>query len=282
MNFFGDANQVPADLLGPGNAQLRRPYPQYQSINENLENGFSNYNAFVFTLKHEFSQGLLFTANYTYSKSLDTQTVSNWGGGDSGLIQITSSARANYGSANLDMRNIFNAYLVYQLPFGRGKRFLNQGGALNAVLGGWQVSPVVQVHSGSPFTPTMGTANLSGSLGNYWYPNRVANGAISNASVNQWFDTSAFVEPSPYTFGNSGRDVLFGPSFKNVDLSLTKRFPIPKLGEAAGFEFRADATDLFNSPNFGAPNSSIGTFGVGVISTASTSRLFQLGLRLNF
>ena len=76
--FFGDANQVPADLLGPGNAQLQRPYPQYQSINENLENGISNYNAFVFTLKREFSQGLLFTVNYTWSKSMDTQTVSNW------------------------------------------------------------------------------------------------------------------------------------------------------------------------------------------------------------
>jgi hypothetical protein len=128
----------------------------------------------------------------------------------------------------------------------------------------------------------MGTANLSGSLGNYWYPNRVAKGAISNASINEWFDTSAFVEPTPYTFGNSGRDVLLGPSFKDLDLSLTKRFSIPKLGEGAGFEFRADAIDLFNSPNFGQPNASIGTFGAGVISTANTSRLFQLGLRLNF
>jgi hypothetical protein len=128
----------------------------------------------------------------------------------------------------------------------------------------------------------MGTANLSGSLGNKWYPNRLSNGSLSNASISEWFDTSAFVEPSPYTFGNSGRDVLLGPSYKDVDLALTKRFPIPKLGEGAGFEFRADATDLFNSPNFGEPNANIGTFGVGVISTANTSRQFQLGARLNF
>jgi hypothetical protein len=282
LPFFGDANQVPASLLGPGNAQLRRSYPQYQSINENLENGVSNYNAFVFTLKREFSQGLLFAANYTWSKSMDTETVSNWGGGDSGLLQVTSNTRADYGLANLDMPNIFNAYFVYQLPVGRGKQFVNQGGILNGVIGGWELSAVLQAHSGSPYTPTMGTANLSGSLGNYWYPNRVAKGAISNASINEWFDTSAFVEPAPYTFGNSGRDVLLGPSFKDLDLSLTKRFPIPKLGEGAGFEFRADAIDLFNSPNFGQPNASIGSLGAGVISTANTSRLFQLGLRLNF
>jgi len=282
LPFFGDANQVPADLLGPGNAQLRRPYPQYQSINENLENGISNYSGFVFTLKREFSQGLLFTVNYTWSKSMDTQTVSNWGGGDSGTLQITSNPRDNYGLANLDMTNIFNAYVVYQLPFGNGKHFANKGGALNALVGGWQVSTVVQVHSGSPFTPEMGTGNLSGSLGNSWYPNRVANGSLSSHSVSEWFDTSAFVQPAAYTFGDSGRDVLFGPGFKNVDLSLAKRFSIPKLGEGAGFEFRADATDLFNSPNFGQPNASIGSFGAGVISTANTSRLFQLGLRLNF
>jgi len=282
LSFFGDANQVPADLLGPGNAQPRRPYPQYESINENLENGISNYNAFVFTLKREFSQGLLFAVNYTWSKSMDTQTVSNWSGGDSGLIQITSNPRDNYGLANLDMPNIFNAYFAYQLPVGKGKHFANQGGVLNAVIGGWQLSSVLQVHSGSPFTPEMGTGNLSGSLGNNWYPNRASNGSISNASINEWFNTSAFVEPSAYTFGNSGRDILLGPSYKDLDLALTKRFPISKLGEGAAFEFRADATDLFNTPNFGQPNSSIGTFGVGVISSANSSRQFQLGARLNF
>jgi hypothetical protein len=282
LPLWGDANQVPADLLGPGNAQLMRPYPQYESINENLENGVSNYNAFELTIKREFSQGLLFAVNYTWSKSMDTETVSNWAGGDSGLIQITSNPRDNYGLANMDMPSIFNASVVYQLPVGHGKHFVNQAGVLNAVIGGWQLSAVLQAHSGSPYTPTMGTANLSGSLGNYWYPNRVASGAISNPSVNGWFNASAFVEPAAYTFGNSGRDVLLGPSYKDLDLALTKRFPIRKLGEAGAFEFRADATDLFNSPNFGFPNSSIGTFGVGVISSANTFRQIQLGAHLTF
>jgi len=224
----------------------------------------------------------MFVANYTWSKAMDTQTVSNWSGGDSGLVQYTYNPMANYGPGNADMPNIFNFYVVYQLPVGKGKHFVNQGGVLNAVVGGWQVSSVFQAHSGSPYTPTMGTANLSGSLANNWYPNRVGGGTVPNPNINEWFNPAAFVEPAAYTFGDSGRNVLFGPSYKDLDISLSKGFPISKLGEGAKFEIRADAFDSLNNPNFGFPNSSIGTFGVGVISTANTSRTMQLGARLSF
>ena len=128
----------------------------------------------------------------------------------------------------------------------------------------------------------MGTANLSGSLANNWYPNRVANGTVPNPTINEWFNPGAFVEPNAYTFGDSGRNVLLGPSYKDLDISLSKSFPINKLGEGAKFEIKADAVDSLNNPNFGFPNSSIGTFGVGVISSANTSREFQLGAHLTF
>jgi hypothetical protein len=213
---------------------------------------------------------------------MDTQTVSNWTGGDSGLVQYTYNPKADYGPGNADMPNIFNFYVVYQLPVGKGKRFVNQGGILNAVIGGWQASSVFQAHSGSPYTPIMGTANLSGSLANDWYPNRVGSGTVPNPNINEWFNPAAFVEPAAYTFGDSGRNVLFGPSYKDLDISLSKGFPISKLGEAAKFEIRADAFDSLNNPNFGFPNSSIGTFGVGVISSANTSRTMQLGARFTF
>jgi hypothetical protein len=136
---------------------------------------------------------------------------------------------ANYGLGNMDMPNIFNASVVYQLPVGKGKRFVNQGGILNGVIGGWQLSSVLQVHSGSPFTPTMGTANLSGSLANYWYPNRVGSGTVPNPTINEWFNPAAFLEPNTFTFGDSGRNVLLGPSYKDLDISLAKGFPIGKL-----------------------------------------------------
>lgn len=282
LPWWADSNQVPADLLGPGNAQLRRPYPQYQGINSNLEDGVSNYDALQLTVQRKFSRGLMFAANYTWSKAMDMQTVTNWAGGDNGLVQYTYNPMANYGPGNMDMRNIFNIDFVYQLPVGRGKHFVNQGGILNDVIGGWQLSGVAQLHSGSPFTPTMGTANLSGSLANYWYPNRVGSGSVSNPSINEWFNPAAFVQPAAYTFGNSGRDILVGPSYKDFDLSISKGFPIKQLGEAGLFQIRADAFDLFNHPNFGFPNSSIGSLGVGVISSASTSRRIQLGAHLSF
>jgi Carboxypeptidase regulatory-like domain len=282
LPLFADYDQVPENLLGPGNALLREPYPQYTGLSGNLYDGASSYDAFELTVKRNFSNGLLFTANYTWSKAMDMETVSNLYGGNSGLIQNTYNLMANYGLGDLDMPNIFNFEAVYQLPVGSGERFVNRGGILNGVIGGWQISSGLQVHSGSPFTPTMGTANLSGSLGNDWYPNRIASGTVPNPSISEWFNPAAFVEPAAYTFGNSGRDVLFGPNYKDLDLSLSKSFPIRKLGEGAKFEIRADAFDSLNNPNFGFPNSSIGTAGVGVISSANTNRLFQLGVHFMF
>ncbi|HXX22247.1 MAG TPA: TonB-dependent receptor [Terriglobia bacterium] len=282
LPWFANFDQVPENLLGPGNALLQEPYPQYTGLAGNFYDGVSNYNALKITVKRKFSNSLLFTVNYTWSKAEDTETVSNWAGGDSGLVQYSYNPMADYGLGNMDMPNIFNAQAIYQLPFGSGKRFANRGGILNGVIGGWQLSSILWLHSGSPYTPTMGTANLSGSLQNYWYPNRIASGTVPSPSINEWFNPAAFVEPAPYTFGNSGRNVLFGPSYKDLDLSLSKSFRISKLGEGGQFQIRADATDLLNSPNFGFPNSSIGTFGVGVISTANTNRLIQVGARLSF
>ncbi len=128
----------------------------------------------------------------------------------------------------------------------------------------------------------MGTANLSNSLAGSWFPNRVGNGKLANPTISKWFDTSAFVQPDPYTFGNSRRNILSGPNWRDVDASLGKTFSLSKLREAAGFEFRADVFDLFNHPNFGQPNASIGTSGAGIISNAYTSRNFQFTGRLRF
>jgi hypothetical protein len=284
LPFLANVDQVHENLLAAcaANEELCEPYPQYTGISASQQGGVSNYNALQITAKRKFSNGLMFSANYTWSKAEDTQTVSYWSGGDGGLVQNTYDPWADYGLGNADMPNIFNLQAVYQLPVGSGKRFVNQGGIVNGLVGGWQLSGILWLHSGSPFTPTMGTANLSGSLQNSWYPNRIASGKVPNPSISEWFNTAAFVEPAPYTFGDSGRNVLFGPSYKALDFSLSKSFPIRKLGEGAKFEIRADATDLFNNPNFGEPNTSIGTIGAGVISTANTERQIQLGLHLTF
>jgi len=292
LGFGRDIDQVPASLLGPGNAQLNRPYPQFQGISASLFDGYSSYHAFQLSLRKQFSQGLMFLVNYTGSKDMDTGMGSGWGGTyNIDAWQNAYDTRANYGLSTIDLPQTLNGAFIYQLPFGAQRRFLKKGGVLGAVVGGWQVSSIFQLHSGSPFTPVVGTANLDGSLAGSWYPNRIGNGKLANPTINDWFDTSAFVTPNPYTFGNSGRDVVRGPDYRDLDFGLAKDFPIRKLGEAGKFQIRADSFDIFNHPNFGQPNNAIGTPGAGVISSTvgagqsssgSTSRNIQLGLRLIF
>jgi outer membrane receptor protein involved in Fe transport len=292
LGFGRDINQVPPNLLGPGDAQLKRPYPQFQGISAALFDGFSNYHAFQLSVRKQFSQGLMFLVNYTASKDMDTGMGSGWGGAENiDNWQNAYDPRANYGLSTIDLPQTLNGAFIYQLPFGAGKRFVKQGGVLGAMVGGWQVSSMFQLHSGSPFTPIVGTANLSGSLAGSWYPNRIANGRLAKPTINTWFDTSAFVTPDPYTFGNSGRGVLRGPDYRDLDFSLAKDFPIRRLGEAGRLQIRADVFNLFNHPNFGQPNNAIGTPGAGVVSSTvgsgfassgSTGRNIQLGAKITF
>jgi hypothetical protein len=172
-----------------------------------------------------------------------------------------------------------NGAIVYQLPFGKGRQFVNNNAVADGVIGGWQASTVILVHSGLPFTPTVGTANLSGSLAGSWYPDRLGSGSISNPSIQEWFNPGAFTAPADYTFGNSGRNILYGPNEGLVNFSLAKTFNIV---EKVKLQIRADAYDFFNSPNFGQPNASIGTAGAGIISSANDSRTIQLGAVLRF
>jgi len=287
LGFERDINQVPEALLGPGNAQSQRPYPQFQSISGLLWDARSNYDALQLRAEKRLSHGLYFVANYTWSKILDTATTSGASGNLSGqdVYQRSYDTKANYGLSVLDIPNMINGMVTYQLPFGVGRRWLNTHGPLNAMFGGWQMASYFQLHGGKPFTPIVGTSNLSNSLAGSWFPNRVGNGKLSNPSVNEWFDVTAFQTPAPYTFGNSGRNILFGPSWKSVDANVGKSFPLKNsrlLGEGASVEGRVDVFDLFNHPNFGQPNANIGTSGAGIISSANTSRNLQLTCRLRF
>lgn len=283
LGFGRDINQVPPDLLGPGDAQQRRPYPQFAGISASLFDGISAYNSFQFSAKKRFSRGLTFGASYTLSKAMDTGTASGWGGLQNvDVWQNAYDPHANYGLTKTDIPQLLNGYTVYELPFGAGKALLNHGGIANGVLGGWQLSAMWQLHSGLPFTPVMGTADLSGSLAGTWLPNRLGQGTLANPSINGWFNPTAFAQPAPYTFGNSGRDILRGPAWENLNFALAKNFKIRWLGEAGRLQVRAEAYDALNNPNFGMPDPNIGTSGVGVISSANTNRLIQLGAKLSF
>jgi hypothetical protein len=286
-----DVNQVHPNLINlvttGADMQALRPYPQYLGIQGYQRQGVSFYDALQLSGKKQFSNGLSFLVNYTWSRMLDTGSGAGPGGYGGGSwwvpgIQDTYAPRSNYGNSYIDMPNTFNGQFLYQLPFGYQRKFMNRSGVLDAFLGGWQVSSVFMFHTGNTYTPTMGTANLSGSLANNWLPNRIANGALANPTVSEWFDPAAFVSPNEGTFGNSGMCILRGPPYRDFDFSLAKRFRISKLGEAGQLEIRAEAVDLPNYPNFGIPNYNIGTGGVGVITSAYTNRNIQLGAHLRF
>ena len=180
------------------------------------------------------------------------------------------------------MRHLFNGSFVYDLPVGKGRRVLDHGRIVDGFIGGWQISSTFQFHSGLPFTPVMGTADLSGALAGSWRPNRVGNVTLSNPSVQEWFNTADFQQPTPYTFGNSGRNILYCPGFQEVNVSLSKAFRLAFLGEAGKIQIRADSYDVLNHPNFAMPNASIGSAAQGSITSALTSRNIQLGARLTF
>ncbi|HUY85945.1 MAG TPA: hypothetical protein VMU77_02425, partial [Acidimicrobiales bacterium] len=263
--------------------QPYRPFPQFTGITLRSYGGWSNYNALQIQVKKNFSHGLWLESNYTWSHALDTNTQGGWSGPESNF-QIAQDPAALYGNSLVDQRHAWNGSFIYQLPFGKGKYFLNKGGILNGFLGGWQVSNMWTVLTGEPFTPRWGGQNLDFSGSGTWFPNRVCSGAISNPTIQEWFNPGCFPSAAPGTYGNSGRNILYGPGYFNMDSSLAKSFAIPQLGEQGLLQIRVDATDVLNHPNFGFPNAGVtpAPTAAGTITSALSQRNLQLGARLVF
>jgi hypothetical protein len=128
----------------------------------------------------------------------------------------------------------------------------------------------------------MGTQNLSGALSGNWFPNLVGDPHLANPTIRRYFNTAAFAQPAPFTFGNSGRNILFGPLMSDIDFSMAKSFIIPRF-ERGRLQLRLDATNIINHPSFGNPNASVGTPNAGIITTTTVGgRVVQLGARLSF
>jgi hypothetical protein len=197
---------------------------------------------------------------------------------------------ANYSNSNFDVRHAFKGYVVYQLPFGRGRTFLNNNSVLDEVVGGWQVSTTVILQTGQPFTVTGDQANWS--LAGTQFPNR--NPGVSlyapHKGIDEWFNPAAFTKPADGTWGNVRRNSLYGPGINVFNMSAGKSFGLP--WEQMSIEFRADAANVFNHKSLGIPDGrSLGS-SAGVdqpysssnsISTVTTgARNLQLSLRVSF
>lgn len=289
LNFPVDTNQIPESKLSQ-NDSGDRPNPNYGTIQGSTNNAISNYNALQASITKRFTSGLSFNFNYVWSHMLDDQDSSGWGSraGDQ-FYQNAYKPSANYGSSNFDVRNAFKGYAVYDLPFGVGRRYLNSNHWLDSAIGGWQLAGTLVLSTGNPFTPLAFNNNfaLSGSQ----YPNATGIDPVPrHRTINEWYNPAAFSQPLDGTFGNVRRNSLYGPGLNRVDLSLGKSFSI---WENLKFQLRADATNAFNHPSFGVPQSSLSGSAPGqafpetlftqqINSTTVGGRTMQLTARVSF
>jgi hypothetical protein len=213
---------------------------------------------------------LWYLISYTWSKSINVGNTPAVGG-DYAYERAISS---------FDIPQNLTASVGYELPMGKGKKLLSNANRLtNGVLGGWQLQGITVLRSGRAYTPTISRDVANTGIGGQ-RPNRIGSGNLSNPTIAQWFDKTAFTAPASFTWGNSGADILREDRFKNLDLSLFKQF---QFNERSRLQFRAEAFNLTNSPSFSAPGTNIDTASGGVVtSTISTPRNVQFGLKLIF
>jgi hypothetical protein len=277
-------NQIPVSKLGLLPVQNYRPYPQYSGISGNYFDAYSNYDSAQLSFRKRFGHGLSFDTNYVWSKMMSNYDSSGWGSRNgTNTIQNSFARDTTYSLSNFDVPQNWKGSLVYQLPVGKGHAFLDHGGIVNAILGGWQLSSLFLYQSGNVFTVAM-NSNSTNSQANSQYPNVVPGVPLypANKTAAEWFNPAAFVSPGAYTFGDAGRNILRGPRYSDVDFSAGKTLLIPKL-EHGQLQFRFDATNALNHTSLGIPNTSIGGSTVGQITGAQLSgRTLQLGARLSF
>ncbi|MSV28079.1 MAG: TonB-dependent receptor [Bryobacterales bacterium] len=319
LHLFGNLNpnQLPNDLLSLGDRlrdlvpnpfagrittgavsaanvarnQLLRPYPQFSGVTiGNISYGASTYHALQGKVERRFSRGFSLLFSYTFSKLMDDVAATTTGfpgepfAGDS--IQDFNNRRNERSVASYDTPHFAAINGVWELPFGRGKRYLSQRGLARVVFGNWQINGISTFRTGVPLSLTMSSNtlfNFGGPQRPNWTGGRTGEleGRIASR-INKYFDSLAYSAPSPYAFGNTPRFMsgLRGPGTVNVDFSVFKNFP---LYERLTLQFRAEAFNIANRAEFGLPNTSIGSPAAGVITNqANPSRDVQFALKLIF
>lgn len=260
-----DINQIPLNISTDPNVlrtifqanQNYKPYPQFGTIRHYSNYGDNSYHGVTFRAEKRYSMGLTLNAFYTFSKSL------NNGDNDGDVAGITFYNRAlEKARANYDIRHRFVSVMTYELPFGKGRKFMNKGGVLNAVLGGWDLAytqtfqsgpPINLSFAGSPFNYLPGAARPNlvqgvNPVAENWDigPNRFP----TQAQV-PYLNSGAFAYPAAFTAGTMGRNVIEAPGLTWPQFSLSKQW---SFYERVRFILRWDMNNPFKSPNYGAPD----------------------------
>jgi Carboxypeptidase regulatory-like domain len=290
---------------GPGGVQPRRPYQTISfvpgidlgtlpagvtvqsltfpvgPINLLESTGRSQYNSGWVLAKRTYSHGLSVLASYTYARSFTDAPSFRSPANEAEVPQNSFDPAADWGPSGCDVRHRFVSSLIYRLPFspdgGKGA-----GRFAHAVFGGWQASLIYQAQSGFPFTISVfgDTANAGSLLNvNPIRANVVAGVSpeVDHPNADMWFNTAAFTTPAPFTFGNAGRNSVWGPGLSKADVALDRELP---LAGTSRLHIRVEAFNLFNTVNYGTPNRFVNTPQFGTITDAATpARQIQFVIR---
>jgi hypothetical protein len=271
--FYGIVNN--GVLVAPtvARGQLLRPYPQFTDIIPLYSSGSSSsYHSLQVTGSKRLSHGLQFEGSYTWAKNLDYGMSHQ----DSYFIRDSKSL------ADIDLAHRFVIGYIYELPFGRGRRFgSDASGVANWILGGWQFNGITTFVTGTPLQITAN--NTAGLFNPVTRPNNNGQSGRKSGPVHErldaYFDRTVFSQPAPFTFGNVSPRVsgLRNDGVRNFDLSLFKDFAVT---EKVRVQFRAEFLNAFNTPRFGGPNTSVTSNAIGTItSQANAPRQTQFGLK---
>ena len=263
-----DLNQPPP---GPGDVQSRRPYPQYGDLFLISSNANSSYNSLQATFRREMGSHFSLWAAYTWSHSVDDQSAFLSTTPDPNFPQNSQDPDAERANSSFDMRHRLVLTYVVKLP------------EQNRWTRNTELHGITTVQSGQPFTPVLGFDNSNtgntGSQTGSDRPDVVHSWTLSNPRPNQWFDTSAFVVPPAYTFGDAGRNIIFGPGLASFDFAVVRSFAIT---ERYRLNFEAQAFNLFNRANFNLPQAYFNQPTFGQVLSAQAPRQIQLALRFSF
>jgi len=293
--YYGVITTPGCGICGPQIAagNLLRPFPQFNGVSTpNPPWANSIYNAFQLKVEKRMSHGLTLLASYTNSKSIDDSSVSTsteWIGGF-GAMRDPNNLKLERSLSEWDIPQVFQLSYVWQLPFGRGRKLgTTWNPVVNAVLGGWQTSGMWRFDGGQPIS--LGVTGATAPWG-YGAGNPDQDGTLKVNPKSQWFTNGYFANandvlyvPPPYSIGNASRmePNTRVPGTKNATLSVFKEFGLNKMREGSKLQFRAEAFNALNHPQFGGISNSFasGNFG-DVTSQVNSPRQIQLGLQLYF
>ena len=273
---LGYNTDVNAPKYFPGAADIdlaeRRPYQGFDLITQNISGGNSIYHSMQLSVDKRFSKGFTLGANYTWGRSLDTASFLT----DLDGINVINpfDVRAYRGLSDFSVAHRFVTNYLWRLP--------SPTGSLRHLLGGWETSGIWNWQHGFPINISSGEDTSLTGIGN---DQADVTGTPSYTSgsrgnrIQQWFTTSVFRTAKEGTFGNVGRNTLYGPGIVNIDFSAHKNIPIT---EHLRLQYRAEFFNALNHPILGNPGTTVTSGGFGRITSAGSPRVIQMALKLNF